>query len=392
MRPAALLLAVLALLCGPVQPADRAGHRAHRRHRRHSRQHRRLQAHPQGRRPDRRQRQVDRRPHAAAADRRLHGSRRGHARGARSADGPRAAGQGRRRPRLRAARQSRGDEPDRRHARRHAARSSRPSPTPSPRSAPRSRRGRTTRSSAAAKKDKGEPVPTVYAQTREAWLTTHPPGFVEYREALRPAGQVRRVAARQADRHRSSTASIFMHAGIPPDNAPAKIDELNEQRPRRDPPPGSVRRAADRPASSALPFFTLQEILQVASSEIGARQRAASPRRKAEGKEPDRGKLNVPLLMEAQEILKIDTWLSIDPEGALWYRGLSTVPDDPTGGPFAALLRTLRREAVRHRPHAAAEPLDHGPLRRPRGADRYRDADELSTRAARRRWRSTATS
>jgi hypothetical protein len=41
---------------------------------------------------------------------------------------------------------------------------------------------------------------------------------------------------------------------------------------------------------------------------------------------------------EAQEVLKIDSWLSIDPEGALWYRGLSTVPDDPTGGPFAALL------------------------------------------------------
>ena len=37
-------------------------------------------------------------------------------------------------------------------------------------------------------------------------------------------------------------------------------------------------------------------------------------------------------------MLKIDSWLSIDPEGALWYRGLSTVPDDPTGGPFAALL------------------------------------------------------
>ena len=55
---------------------------------------------------------------------------------------------------------------------------------------------------AAAKKDKGEPVPTVYAQTREAWLTTHPPGFVEYKEALSPKGKYGAVAARQADRHR----------------------------------------------------------------------------------------------------------------------------------------------------------------------------------------------
>jgi hypothetical protein len=46
----------------------------------------------------------------------------------------------------------------------------------------------------------------------------------------------------------------------------------------------------------------------------------------------------VPLLLEAQEVMKIDAWASINPEGPLWYRGLSTVPDDPTGAPFAALL------------------------------------------------------
>jgi hypothetical protein len=44
-------------------------------------------------------------------------------------------------------------------------------------------------------------------------------------------------------------------------------------------------------------------------------------------------------LMEAQAIMKIDSWLSINPEDALWYRGLATLPDDPQGGPFAALLQ-----------------------------------------------------
>ena len=46
----------------------------------------------------------------------------------------------------------------------------------------------------------------------------------------------------------------------------------------------------------------------------------------------------MPLLLEAQEILKIDSWVVVNPEGALWYRGLATEPDDPNGGPFAALL------------------------------------------------------
>ena len=62
----------------------------------------------------------------------------------------------------------------------------------------------------------------------------------------------------------------------------------------------------------------------------------------AEGKQPDRSRLNVPLLMEAQEILKLDGWTVVAPEGALWYRGLATLPDDPAGGPFAALLTKYR--------------------------------------------------
>ena len=98
---------------------------------------------------------------------------------------------------------------------------------------------------------------------------------------------------------------------------------------------------------------------------------------KAAGNEPDRGKLNVPLLMEAQEILKIDSWVVVNPEGALVVPRPGHAADDPTGGPFAALLAELRREAVRHRPHAAAEAAHQRPLRRPRDPDRHRDADEL---------------
>jgi hypothetical protein len=188
---------------------------------------------------------------------------------------------------------------------------------------------------AAAKKDRGEPVPTVYAQTREAWMTTHPPGYVEYKEALSPKGKYGQWL-RGKPIVTVVDGSIFMHAGISPVNPPARIEDLNVQ--AKD----EIRRLdqfLDRLISLKLAtrHFSLQEILQVASSEIGlANARIAAA--KAEGTEPDRGKLNIPLLMEAQEIMKIDSWLSINPEGALWYRGLSTEMDDPMGGPFAALL------------------------------------------------------
>ena len=205
---------------------------------------------------------------------------------------------------------------------------------------------------AEAKKQKGEPVAGVYAQTREAWLTTHPPGYVEYKAAMSAKGKYGRWL-RSKPVVTMVDGSIFMHAGIPPANAPAKLDDLNEQA------RSEIRRLdqfLDRLIDLKLATrdFSLNEVLQVAAAEIGlANTRIAAAQ--AEGKEPDRGQLNVPLLMEAQEILKIDTWLAVKPDGALWYRGLSTEQDDPAGGPFAAILAKYgaKRFVTGHTPQAS---------------------------------------
>ena len=187
----------------------------------------------------------------------------------------------------------------------------------------------------AAKIAKGEPVPAVYGQTREGWLTTHPLGYVEYREAFAPRGKYG-AWLRDKPIVTEVSGNIFMHAGISPAMAPEKLEDLNIR--VRD----EVRRLdrfVDRLISAGLATraFTLQELLQVAVNEISVAN-AFIAAAQAEGKEPDRSKLNVPLLMEAQEILKIDAWTVVNPEGALWYRGLATETDDPSGGPFAALL------------------------------------------------------
>ena len=202
---------------------------------------------------------------------------------------------------------------------------------------------------AAARAAKGEALPPVYGQTREAWLTTHPPGFVEYREAFAPKGKYGKWL-REKDMVTLHGGTVFMHAGFAPGTAPAKLDEANTR--VRD-EVSRLDRFLDRlvEAKLALPFFTLQEVLQVASNEIGTAN-ALIAAAQAEGKEPDRAKLNVPLLLEAQEILKIDSWTVVAGEGALWYRGLSTLPDDPTGGPFAPMLQQYgaRRFVTGHTP------------------------------------------
>jgi len=188
---------------------------------------------------------------------------------------------------------------------------------------------------ASAKAAKGEAVPAVYQHTRDAWFAAHPPGYVEYREAVGPRGQYG-AWLRGKPIVTEYAGSIFMHAGIAPGLAPTRLDDLNDR--VRD----EVRRI-DRfvqrlvDAKLALPFFTLQEILQVASSEIGVAN-AMIVAAKEGGQAPDRSKLNTPLLTEALEIMKIKEWTVVNPDGALWYRGFATLPDDPAGAPFAALL------------------------------------------------------
>ena len=189
---------------------------------------------------------------------------------------------------------------------------------------------------AATKKDKGEPVPSVFAQKKDAWLAARPLGYVEYKEAFSPKGKYGQWL-RGKPMVTELGGNIFMHAGINPTNPPAKLDDLNDQM------RSEIRRLdqfLDRLIDLKLATrdFSLPEVLQAAASEIGvANARIAEAQ--AAGTAVDRFKLNMPLLMEAQEIMKINSWLSTNPESALWYRGLSTLPDDPKGGPFAALLQ-----------------------------------------------------
>jgi hypothetical protein len=203
----------------------------------------------------------------------------------------------------------------------------------------------------AAKKEKGEPVPSVYAQTKDAWMAAHPPGFVEYKEALSAKGKYG-AWLRGKPMVTEVDGTIFMHAGINPDRAPGKIDDLNDQlRAEIKRMDAFVDKLID--LKLATRDFTLQQILEVASSEIGLANARIDAARQA-NQDVDRRLINVPLLTEAQDILKIDSWLSIAPEGAMWYRGLSTVKDDPAGGPFAALLKKYdaQRFVTGHTPQA----------------------------------------
>src|SRR5688572_6191748 len=153
----------------------------------------------------------------------------------------------------------------------------------------------------AAKLAKGEPVPAVYQQTREAWLTTHPPGYVEYREAFAPRGKYG-TWLRDKPIVTQVNGNIFMHAGISPATAPEKLEDLNLR--VRD----EVRRLdrfVDRLVSAgvATRTFNLQEILQVTVNEITVAN-AMIATAQAEGKKTNLSRMNKLVAKHPEELHK----------------------------------------------------------------------------------------
>lgn len=167
-------------------------------------------------------------------------------------------------------------------------------------------------------------LPNAYQQTREAWMAAHPPGCLEYREALGPRGKYGRwLRGKQVAAAIGGT--IFMHAGISPDQ-PLTVEMVNT-RAREDMARFEKYLQALVDRKMALPFFTFQEVLDVSASELQAAT-AIIEAAKAKGEQPDLATFDVAILREAFEIIKIDQWSIMAGEGPLWFRGYATWPEE----------------------------------------------------------------
>jgi hypothetical protein len=177
---------------------------------------------------------------------------------------------------------------------------------------------------------------------RNDWLRAHPPGYVEYIEAMGPNGRYgrwlrsRKVVAKVDD-------SVFMHAGISPQSN-ATADDVNRLVDRE------IKMFDD--AVSAMqdagvigPAFTLQEIINALSSELN----------RIAGLIKDKKELPPEVTQEyvgrLQRILTIDKWGLLAGDGPLWYRGYATLGDEAQPE-IEALLKRLgaARFVVGHTP------------------------------------------
>ena len=104
-------------------------------------------------------------------------------------------------------------------------------------------------------------------------------------------------------------------------------------------------------AKLALPFFTLQEMLEVGAGEIRA-VNAAMAASKETGEPPDLRGFDVEFVKQAADMLSIAEWHVLNPNGPMWYRGYAAAPEAALREPIAALFakNDLSRIVVGHTP------------------------------------------
>jgi hypothetical protein len=177
---------------------------------------------------------------------------------------------------------------------------------------------------------------------KAAWLAAHPPGFIEYHEALKPNAPYGKWL-RSKPMLAEIDGTVFMHAGINPDFTTDSLDNIN-RRVRRELTEWDDGVRWLEQHNLVLPFSKLSEVVGAAQAELTQIQ----TRRKRDSLSDDditAAKILLPLANIGSSSL-------LSGEGPLWFRGYSTWTDEEGAGRIAALLRKyhLKRFVTAHTP------------------------------------------
>jgi hypothetical protein len=178
----------------------------------------------------------------------------------------------------------------------------------------------------------GKPT-EITSEFEQQWMEEHPPGFLEYREALKPKGKYgnwlrkRPAIVQIAD-------TIFLHGGIHPDLSSLKVKELN-QRIKDEIQAFDTFTQQMVQEKLILSFFTLNEIVSSAQAEV--------ERREAAGGKQDQ---------QLKEFMNFGSWLSTHPDGPLWFRGFAQWSEEEGAQQLPQLLKaySAKRFVVGHTP------------------------------------------
>ncbi len=166
-----------------------------------------------------------------------------------------------------------------------------------------------------------QPEPVITTEQKNQWEETHPLGFLEHRDAFGPAGTYGRWV-RKHDAIAEVESIIFLHGGISPAISNLSVKQIN-QRIKDETRLFDSYKSKLTDQGVILPFFTLEEMTAAAKEELEFRQKV--------------GPKNVKLL---QDVLAIGSWLSINKDGPLWFRGYAEWSGEEGAPQTENLLKT----------------------------------------------------
>ncbi len=148
--------------------------------------------------------------------------------------------------------------------------------------------------------------------SREAWMAQHPAGYFEHRQLFAANGKYGRwLRKRPALLVLNGTA--FVHAGFGPEVASEPLEaidrRIHDEIAAFDRDSGVLTEAKIVP-----PFATWDELFAAIGSEI--RRRVANSEKSGD-----------PTAAALAELSQSSRWLSLNPEGPLWYRGYDQLSD-----------------------------------------------------------------
>jgi hypothetical protein len=170
-------------------------------------------------------------------------------------------------------------------------------------------------------------LPQPMELTEPEWMARHPQGFVEQREAFSPNG----IYGKWLREH-SAVAQIggviFLHGGIHPSLAHLKLETINSHI-RDEIKAFDAAKQYLQNEKVILPFFTLQEMTAVVQAEVSAERKSLMP-------------ANQQRQAKMMEFLSFQDWLSVRPDGPLWFRGYDQWSEEEGVAQVSKLLEAYK--------------------------------------------------